>query len=304
MAYFTTHPDLEVWPDEGKMTIGIGCICEVGECIVMGSDMRASYGTTPIGPNDACGKVYRLEPFNTMMCVAGSLSSCHSVISEVVSRVQRLRRKKKVFRENVINAIDSARIREMRRIYEWTIQSKWGISLNEFVRGKVPGGKLDSLLLRAGFHLLKDAPLKVELIMAGYANNHTMFFRAVQKAPLETESSPGVYAIGSGQVAAMRILNRRGQRVSMSLPRTLLHVHEAMVAARRSDNKVGRPQAYIVMRKREPRTLYLPADATILESWRKAYRGRKNTGSLDDSKVASVDIYQQLKYLRPMKGVQ
>jgi 20S proteasome alpha/beta subunit len=285
------------------MTIGLACICERGECVVMASDMRATYGTSPVGPNDACGKVYRLEPFNTMMCVAGSLSSCHAVISEIVSKVKPLRRRKHIFREHIINAIDAARVREMRRIYEWTIQSSWGISLSDLVRGRVPGGKLDPLLIRAGYHLLKNAPLKVELIVAGFVHHQTMFFRTVQKRPLEEESSPGVYAIGTGQIAAMKVLNRRGQRVAMSLPRTLLHVHEAMISARRSNPRVvGRAQAYIVMRKRVPRTLYLNAAAPILESWRKAYRGRRNTASLDDSKIPALDIYHQLQYLRPAKN--
>jgi 20S proteasome alpha/beta subunit len=285
------------------MTIGIACICERGECVVMASDMRATYGTTPIGPNDACGKVYRLEPFNTMMCVAGRLSSCHAVISEIVAQIKRLRRKRQIFREHIINAIDHARIREMRRAYDWAIESSWGISLNDLVTGKVPGGKLDKLLLRAGYHLLRDTPLRVELIVAGYVHSQTMFFRAAQKRPLEEESSPGVYAIGTGQVAAMNALNRRGQRVAMSLPRTLLHVHEAMLAARRSDpRRIGRAQAYIVMRKRVPRTLYISAAAPTLENWRKAYRGRRNTASLDDSKVAALDIYHQLQHLRPARA--
>jgi hypothetical protein len=266
----------------------------------MASDMRATYGTTPVGPNDSCGKVYRLEPFNTMMCVAGSLSSCHAVISEIVAKVKPLRKKKPIFREHIINAIDASRIREMRRVYDWTLESSWGISLNELVRGKVPSGKLDPLIIRAAYHLLRNASLKVELIVAGFVHHQTMFFRAVQKRPLEEESSPGVYAIGIGQVAAMKVLNRRGQRVAMSLPRTLLHVHEAMISARHSNPKlVGQPQGYIVMRKRVPRTLLLDAKAPVLENWRKAYRGRQNTGSLDDSKIAAFDIYHQLQYLRP-----
>jgi hypothetical protein len=301
--YFTTHPSLEVWPDEGKMTIGIACICERGECMVMASDMRATYGTTPIGPNDACGKVFRLGSFNTMVCVAGSMSSCHAVISQMVFNVQKFSRLKTINREHVINAIDEARIREVRKVYNWAMQANWGISLHDCARGKVPGGKLDPLLVRAGYHLLRNTPFKVELIVAGFIRSQTMFFRAAQKQALEEESAPGVYAIGTGGVAAMRRLNRRGQHVAMSLPRTLLHVHESMIAARRSDpRRVGRPLVYLVMRKRVPRTLYLKADAPILESWRKVYRNRRNTGSLDDSKIAATDISHLLQFLQPKKG--
>jgi hypothetical protein len=301
--YFTTHPSLEVWPDEDKMTIGIACVCERGECIVMASDMRATYGTTPIGPNDATGKVFRLGSYNTMVCVAGSMSSCHAVISQLVVGVRKFSRFKKVYREHVIGAINHARIKELQTVYDWSIRTYLGISLHEWATGKVPSGKLDDLILRAGAKRLEDTPLKVELIVAGFMRSQTMFFRAAQKQPLEEESAPGVYAIGTGQVAAMRRLNRRGQHVAMSLPRTLLHVHEAMIAAHNSDpRRIGRPLAYLVMRKRVPRTLYLKAAAPILESWRKAYRNRRNTGSLDDSKIAATDIYQQLEFLRPNKG--
>jgi|HubBroStandDraft_6_1064221.scaffolds.fasta_scaffold00205_54 20S proteasome alpha/beta subunit len=285
------------------MTIGISCICERGECIVMASDMRVTYGTSPVGPNDACGKVFRLGSFNTMVCVAGSMSSCHAVISQMVVNVQKFSKGKPVYREHVINAIDEARTRELRRVYDWSIRNYLGISLHEWARGKVPGGKLDKLVLRAGIKRLEDTPFKVELIVAGFVESQTMFFRAAQKEALEEESSPGVYAIGTGQVAAMEVLNGRGQRVAMSLPRTLLHVHEAMVAARLANPRtVGHAQAYIVMRLRVPQTLYLKASAPILESWRKAYRDRRNTGSLDDSAIAARDIHGQLQYLLPNKG--
>jgi hypothetical protein len=303
MEYFTTHPSLEVWSDEEKMTIGIGVICERGECIVIGSDMRATYGTTPVGPNDNCGKVFRLADFPCMACVAGKMSSCHAVISQLVAQIKTLSRKRGMIpRELIMQAIDEARSREIRRLYRWAMETSWGISLREFARGKVPGGKLDSLLLRAGYSLLKGTPLPVEMIMGGFIRGQTMFFRAAQKENLQEESSPGVYVIGTGQVAAMRRLNRRGQHVSMSLPRTLLHLHEAMYAARNANRRhVGRAIGYIVIRQREPKVLFIAADAPVLENWRKVYRGRRNTGSLDDSKVTSLDIYQQLKILTPNK---
>jgi hypothetical protein len=63
------------------------------------------------------------------------------------------------------------------------------------------------------------------------------------------ESSPGVYVIGSGQLHAMKVLNGRKQNYGMSLARTLLHVHEAMMAAQ-AEKTVGTSPGYIVMRKR------------------------------------------------------
>jgi hypothetical protein len=172
----------------------------------------------------------------------------------------------------------------------------------EWKRGKLPGTKkLDELVLRAGHSFMLNTPFKVELIVAGFVGDQTMFFRAVQKNRLEEESSPGVYAIGSGQRRAIRAFNKRGQNYAMSLPRTLLHVHEAMIAARR-DKHVGKATGYIVMRKRVPQILFLPTNSPALENWRKAYEHRPFTTSLDDSRVAGLDIYQQLKFLRQMPG--
>ena len=106
-----------------------------------------------------------------------------------------------------------------------------------------------------------------------------------------------MYAVGTGQIAAIRRLNRRRQYAAMSLARTLLHVHEAMLAARNSERKgVGRAKYYVVLKKREEQPLYLDANSSTLESWRKAYRGRKTTASLDDSTIAAKDIYMQLHY--------
>jgi 20S proteasome alpha/beta subunit len=288
------------WPDEGRMTIGIGAICEHGETVVVASDMRATYGMTPIGPNDNCGKVFQLAEFPCVACVAGSLSSCHAVISQLSLRMKFLRRRKKISREDVMEAIDQSRIRELRRLYNWEIQKNWGISLREFAVGKVPGGKLDPLLLKAFENLLQSIHFKVEMIIAGFVGSQTMFFRASQKQSLQEEGSPCVYAIGIGQISAMRVLNRRGQHVSMSLPRTLLHVHEAMIAAHQAERRtVGHPKAYIVIRRRYGKILYIESSAPILESWRKSYKGRRTTASLDDSKIPATDIYQQLRILIP-----
>jgi hypothetical protein len=40
------------------MTIAIGCICERGETVVLASDLRATYRTTPVGPRDHCEKLF------------------------------------------------------------------------------------------------------------------------------------------------------------------------------------------------------------------------------------------------------
>lgn len=228
------------------------------------------------------------------------MSECHAVISQIVHMMRRFHLRKTVGREHVIEIIDMARARELRRMYDWALRRRMGISLAEWAKGTVKGG-MDDLVLRAGLTFMNAEPFRVELIVAGFIRGHTMFFRAVQKNRLEEGSTPGVYAIGRGQIHAMRVLNKRGQSYAMSLPRTLFHVHEAMVAARR-DTTVGTTPGYVVIKKHDARLLFYPATLPTLENWRKAYAKRGTTASLDDSRVAGLDIFQQLKVLHPTKS--
>jgi hypothetical protein len=214
--------------------------------------------------------------------------------------MRRFHLRKKVSREEVMDVIDDARAREMRRIYDWTLKSKMGISLRQWVMGKVPGG-MDDLVVRAGLSFMEDAHFEVALVVAGFIRGQTMFFRADRKNRLQEESSPGIFVIGSGQVHAMNVLTRRQQSYAASLPRTLLHVHEAMVAAR-AEKTVGKALGYIVIRKHVPRILFIEACSPLFEDWRKAYAGRPSTATLDDSRPAAMQIYHQLKYLHPVKS--
>jgi hypothetical protein len=276
----------------------------------MASDMRATYGTEPhgrnyeaVGPNDQCGKMFQIAPFPTMACVAGKMSQCHAVVAQLVFNIRKLAKIGQANREFAVAAIDDARVQEIHRLYNWTMHTSWGISLRDFATGKVPGGKLDKLLIRAGYHLLRKTPFEVQIIAGGFMGRDTMFFRGANKLRLEQESSPGVYAIGAGHRHAMRVLNKRGQNYAMSLPRTLLHVHEALIAARK-ERTVGPATAYIVLRKHTAQVVYLPANSPTLEQWRKAYSGWRSTAALDDSHVAAIEIRQQLlvhKNIRPKR---
>jgi len=110
------------------MTIGIGCICDRGETVVLASDLRATYGTTPIGPHDHCGKLFTLRKhFPAMAVFAGRMSECHAVISQMVHKMSKFHLRRKIVREEVMNAIDESRFHELVRIYDWTLKSKIGI---------------------------------------------------------------------------------------------------------------------------------------------------------------------------------
>lgn len=279
------------------MTLGIGVMCERGDCVVMASEQRATYGNTgntSIDPNDECGKQYQLRPLKIFVNVAGSMSTCHAVFSQIAHEIDALGEKPDVFPELLMKIIDAARLREIRRIYDWEIKRSMGISLSELAKGKLPSGKMHKLIVRAGLHILKQAPFNAALIVGGFCGSHGLFFRASQKEIIQEETSPAVYAIGNGQVAAMRQLNKRGQNIHMSLPRTLLHVYEAMHVAQ--SKYVGPPpKAVAVIRKHEDRVMLYPLRS--LEGWRKTYESRQSTAGLDDSSLAGKEVLFRLKVL-------
>ncbi|MGH9684860.1 MAG: hypothetical protein ACRD4S_14760 [Candidatus Acidiferrales bacterium] len=281
------------------MTLGIGVLCDGGETIVLGSEKRASYGATEnvqINPNDEAGKQYRLKPHKIFVCVAGSLSTCHAVYSQFAHLVDDFKDPINISAETLMALIDKARCHELKRIYDWEIKKKMGVSLHEWAIGKLPHGvKMHKLIVQYGLSILEQTPFKCELIVGGFIGDHGIFFKASQKENLQEETSPGVYAIGIGQVAAMRHLNKRGQNIHMGLPRTLLHVYESLYLSQ--SQYVGPPPPLLVIiTKREPRIMVYPT--RLLENWRKAYQNRTTTASLDDSGVAAKDVSSRLRLLK------
>ena len=276
------------------MTLGIGAICDRGECIVLSTDQRATYGQSPVGPNDECGKQYHLWPHRCFGLVAGSMSSCVSTLSYLANLIEKYPGKETLSREGFMQFIDAARVHELRKIYDWELKKRLGFSLRQLIAGKIRGTQINKVLAETLLAFLEKVPYKVEIIVAGYVGDVGMFFRATRKEKLEEETSPGVYAIGSGQIDAMRQLNMRGQHTHMSLPRTLLHVYEAMYVSQ--SKFVGPPPEMItVVRRRDHHVLKYPLSS--LEGWRKLYENRKNTAALDDSDVAGKEVYMRLKIM-------
>ncbi len=281
------------------MTLGIGVLCNHGETMVIGSEQRATYGTTgsiPIGPNDECGKQFYLKPHRVFVSVAGSMSTCHAVYAQLAHLVDHLKEPDKIPPELMMKLIDEARFHELRRIYNWQIKKKMGVTLHEWAAGKLPRGiKMHGLIVRYGLEILKHAPFKCELIVAGFVGENSLFFRASQKEIIQEETSPGLYAIGIGQADAMRHLNKRRQNVHMSLPRTLLHVYEALYLSQ--SQYVGPPpELLLVVSKRDDRVaVYRTA---LLENWRKTYKDREITASLDDSAIAAKEVSARLSELK------
>jgi hypothetical protein len=270
------------------MTVGIGVLAGAATFAVIASDTRASYPKSAVDPNDFVGKQSRYDDiprFENVICtVAGRLGVTHDVEGEMAVEFKKLIRRKKIHREHIQNAIDNARSRELRRRYDWALRVNcFGVTCSQLLRGKLPHGPLDPEAIRAAKVVCDAYEFKVEIIVAGFVDGEPILFKGTGKEDLQGEASPAAYVIGSkGKLAAMNQLNKRGQNIHCGLARTILHVHEAMEAARIADpdNYIGKPAWYAVILQKEG-VCRLNPNVTLLRDWVKHYRNRQDTGSLD-----------------------
>jgi hypothetical protein len=123
------------------------------------------------------------------------------------------------------------------------------------------------------------------MIVVGFAENGIVFMRGVGAEPTEETTTPEYFVIGSGSLAAIEVLTKYRQDIYTSLARSLLHIYEALKAARRAERTVGPPAPYLVIRPKnvaQPNGVWqFPAQSHLLRQWSKHYHGRESTGSLD-----------------------
>jgi len=281
------------------MTVGIGVLCENGASAILASDMRATYPSNAVDPNDLVGKQFHfahIPLFRDVSCaIAGKLGLCTEIAFRLNIEFQKLsKRKKPLTHEHVRDAIDAARWRVLARRRDWVLKTQLNITWNQLLRGKVPHGNLDKAAIDYARALCAGYDFKVQFILCGHVLGTPMFFRASRADELESETSPAVYTIGSpGARAAMSHLNKRGQTLMCGLARSLLHVHEAMEAAREADKEhIGPPAIYAVLTHDRGLWRFKP-DSYLLQGWAKAYKNREDTWSLE-TELAREQVRQQL----------
>jgi len=302
------------------LTVGIGVLCDDGQTVVLASDMRVTYGKHKDAlQHERAGKQYGVPPFNFAISIAGSPSSTHAIVSQLSDNLKHLLRAWQAQRierprarlafENIRNAIESARKRELRRLQACAFETDLGTSVNDWLTGKLPSGlPFTEYAMQQGRRVLQNVKEemkgKVGLIVAGFLREEPIFFRAIGAEPIEEAAVPEVHVIGGeGAVEARRVLSEREQGVGMGLARTLVHVHEAMKAARK-DRGVGDPNGYYVIR---PHTVPRPngmlrchPEHPTIVGWAKKY-ALSTTSSLDsrfanDLALAALYVNQARRY--------
>ena len=153
------------------------------------------------------------------------------------------------------------------------------------------------MLVTAGKELIRSEArdFQVELIVGGYLGNHQLvFYKASRMLHLEVSTTPGVYVIGSGGQAAMSYLNSRGQNVDCSLARSLLHVTEAAdIARKKNPETVGSASHFVVIWKDGTMKRFDPG-CQVMKNWKRVYKNRSSTWSLDNRKLADVEVKRQM----------
>ena len=99
--------------------------------------------------------------------------------------------------------------------------------------------------------------------------------------------------IGSGTDPALGVLVDRGQNSHTGIVRTVMHVYEAMEAAKLKDRYVGKCEAMIVLTPKQIRILQLKSDfiAELVNS----FSGR-DTEPLDDDEVRFKALMAELHH--------
>jgi len=278
------------------VTIGIGVVAEGGRWVILGSDMRASWPKNPkLSPHDECGKQWDLpSPFDCAVSVAGILSVAQPFVGDLSSELEKIGSMEEIQIGHVENAIEQARFLTHRRRVDWELRASYCFTLDEWITGKIPGGKMNRLIHDAGRALIASTPLPVEIILGGFVRGKLLFYKASGKRQLEIGSSPAVFVIGTGGELAMDVLNKRGQHVDCSLPRSLLHVAEALEAAEKEPRgTVGKAKRLFVVHEADGMGQF-DLESDLMVGWKKAYAAKPSTQSLQEHPIARTQTTQQL----------
>jgi 20S proteasome alpha/beta subunit len=277
------------------MTVGIGALCEAGQCVIMAADTRGTFNGAKLGPHDRTGKQFYL-PSDFCGNIAGTVSVCTSLMSELYTQMEKL--PTPFYHDHVRNAIQEAQYLEFANRGNVELKKELCITINEWRREWLP-----QWLREEGKRLLRSLQLEAQLMVGGIAFNDKgepgpVLLETYCNDPAELRHFS---VIGSGTDAAYDVLVKREQEPYMSFQRTLLHLAEAMEAARLDaiardplNQDVGAPGDYVVITPKAYRKM--PANNPTLTQLVSDYAG-KETETADDDQVTRKLLVEALYYL-------
>lgn len=256
------------------MTIGIGAACGSGTAVMMAADTKGSYND-PRYSDTLIGKQYDFFPHHLLAAnIAGTVTVCQSVMSHLVAEVDKLVGLPIIRHDHVRNAVKEAQISELLDRLDYKMVNDLGMRLSEW-------RNIDkaSLLFRRAQRLVRRFQLPMQLTVGGFVGGSLVMLETQFNEPPEMKEYS---AIGSGGPYADDSLAKRNQGANTSFQRTIVHVAEAMEAAR-ADKFVGDPGDYVLITSRTYRRL--SAREPYLMQLLLRYSD-KDTDELDDSNEA------------------
>jgi hypothetical protein len=255
------------------MTVGIGAICQGGQCVLMAADMRGSFEDSALPPHEYIGKQYTL-PFGFMVNTAGAKTVCQSMASELFTSIEKLKDEPKILHDHIRNAIRDTQVQEFGYRVEHKLNTKLLTSKDEWK-------KMDkvSLHYRRCQRLISTYWLNMQITVGGFVADHPVLLTAHGNEPPEMEE---LAVIGSGTDAALTVLARRGQEPHTGVVRSALHVYEAMEEAKRTDKYVGRCDGIVVLTPKQVRIMHWKSK--FMSDLAGAFSGRDSEPLDDDER--------------------
>ena len=259
------------------MTVGIGAACESFQNVILAADVRGSYSTPRLGPNDEMGKQFSL-PLGLYADIAGYFSHCESLIAFLTHYMEELKKQPEVLLGHIRDAIWLAQAQELRFRFNTALRNNLGMDLEEWKKST------NARILRSGRALMRSTEVMVELIVGGFTPDSAVLLSTAYKDPPEIVSSH--VTVGSGWKRALVALDKRKQNPHYSCQRTILHIAEALKAAK-IERTVGPPADYIILQRGAVRR-FKARDPFVSELITK-YKGR-DSAELDNDDDAREKI--------------
>jgi len=253
------------------MTVGIGAICQGGQCVLMAADMRGSFEDVSLPPHEYLGKQYPL-PNGFNVNTAGAKVICQSMASELYTQIEKLANEPNVYHDHIRNAVRETQYLEFLYRVDHELRFKLGITV-----AKWQHMRKTTLLYRRAQRIMRKYYLNVQLSVGGFLRDgHPVLLTMHGNEPPEMEE---LSVIGSGTDPALEVLVQHGQNPHMGIVRTIMHVNEAMEAAKAKDKYVGRCDAMVVLTPKQVRILQLSSE--FMKELVGSFSGR-GTEPLDD----------------------
>jgi hypothetical protein len=255
------------------MTVGIGTLCQSGQCILMATDMRGSFEDPAFPPHEYLGKQYPL-PNNFNVNTAGAKVICQSIASELYTQIEKLADEPQVHHDHIRNAIRDAQFLEFSYRVDHELRFHLATTLEQWKA--IP---TTTLLYRRAQRLMRTYYLNAQLSVGGFlSDGNPVLLTMHGNEPAEMED---LSVIGRGTDPALEVLVRRGQQPHMGIVRSIMHVYEALEAAKLKDRYVGKCEAMVVLTPKQIRILQLGSE--FIKELVGCFAGR-DTEALDDDR--------------------